>query len=122
MPSVRRVSEHDLTLSRWRWSPVRQAGARPSPRSGMTGCLVRADTALFFGGGSSNLPPETLFCPHILSPSAPCPCRDSARCTFYVPSTLPDLSRSLYPSLQLNLILHASVVRAAVFKAPGHHA
>ena len=49
---VCRVAEHDLSLTRWRWSQVKQAGARPSARSGMTGCLVRGDSALFFGGQS----------------------------------------------------------------------
>ncbi|XP_037076977.1 LOW QUALITY PROTEIN: kelch domain-containing protein 4-like [Pollicipes pollicipes] len=42
--------KHDLSLTRWRWSQVKQSGARPSHRSGMSGCLVRGDSVLFFGG------------------------------------------------------------------------
>ena len=45
------ISEHDETFSKWKWHTVKQIGAKPVPRSGIS-CIGVPGTnkVLFFGG------------------------------------------------------------------------
>ena len=39
------------STTKWKWQPVKQSGARPTPRSGMSGTVVApGNKALLFGG------------------------------------------------------------------------